>query len=247
MSEWQIEDVDISSKKDSDGDSDKLETNEENVERNGVKGGLEKKKKKCGIIYISTLPKYMNVTKVREIFGSYGEIDRVYLQPTETGDDKKKKKKFAKHFTEGWVEFKSKRVAKQVALQLNTTRIEERKRSKFYDHFWSIKYLPRFKWVHLTERLAYERAVHKQRLRNEISQVKREANFISHNFEQSQKLKRKINSSENIQTSPPNSFLQNYHQRKTDREIFEENATKTNTTSEEESDRKTFLRNLFGQ
>ena len=30
---------------------------------------------------------------------------------------------------------------------------------------------PRFKWVHLSERLAYEAAVRQQRLRTEISQV----------------------------------------------------------------------------
>jgi ESF2/ABP1 family protein len=58
-------------------------------------------------------------------------------------EGKKKKTKPAKHFTEGWVEFQSKRIAKQVALQLNTTRIGERKKSKFYDYLWNIKYLPR--------------------------------------------------------------------------------------------------------
>jgi hypothetical protein len=56
---------------------------------------------------------------------------------------KKKKRKPAKHFTEGWVEFQSKRIAKQVALHLNNSRIGERKKSKFYDYLWNIKYLHR--------------------------------------------------------------------------------------------------------
>ena len=43
------------------------------------------KKKKRGIIYLSTIPKYMNVIKVREIFSQYGEIGRVYLQLAEHG------------------------------------------------------------------------------------------------------------------------------------------------------------------
>ena len=34
-----------------------------------------------------------------------------------------------------------------------------------------MKYLSRFKWTHLNERLAYEKEVHKQRLRTEIMQV----------------------------------------------------------------------------
>lgn len=49
----------------------------------------------------------------------------------------------------------------------------------------------RFKWVHLNERLTYERAVYKQRLRAEIAQAKRESNFFSQNIEFSEKLQRK--------------------------------------------------------
>lgn len=45
----------------------------------------KKKKAKRGIIYLSTIPKYMNVTKIREIFSSYGEIGRVYLQLADNG------------------------------------------------------------------------------------------------------------------------------------------------------------------
>lgn len=43
------------------------------------------KKPKRGIIYLSTIPPYMNVTKIREIFGQYGEIGRVYMALAETG------------------------------------------------------------------------------------------------------------------------------------------------------------------
>lgn len=56
---------------------------------------------------------------------------------------KKKKRKPSKHFTEGWIEFKKKRIAKQVAALLNNKQIGGRKRSKFYDFIWNIKYLPR--------------------------------------------------------------------------------------------------------
>lgn len=65
---------------------------------------------------------------------------RIYLSFAE--GLKKKKKKPSKHFTEGWVEFKKKKIAKQVAAHLNNKQIGGRKRSKFYDHIWNIKYLP---------------------------------------------------------------------------------------------------------
>lgn len=56
---------------------------------------------------------------------------------------KKKLKKAIKHFTEGWVEFESKKVAKFVAETLNNTQVSTRKKSKFYDVMWNVKYLPR--------------------------------------------------------------------------------------------------------
>lgn len=42
----------------------------------------KKKTRKRGIIYLSTIPPYMNVTKVREIFSQFGEVGRIYLQPS---------------------------------------------------------------------------------------------------------------------------------------------------------------------
>lgn len=56
---------------------------------------------------------------------------------------RKKKSKKIQHFTEGWIEFESKKVAKYVAQTLNNTQISTRKKSKFYDVMWNIKYLPR--------------------------------------------------------------------------------------------------------
>ncbi|XP_046991441.1 activator of basal transcription 1-like [Schistocerca americana] len=195
-------------------DDESLSTDKHRVQR-------ETSKAKRGIIYLSTIPPYMNVTKVREIFGQFGELGRVYLQPPDIGREVgNKKRKPAKHFTEGWVEFKRKKVAKFVAQTLNNTQIGGRKKSKFYDHIWCIKYLPRFKWVHLSERLAYERAVRKQRLRAEISQAKREANYFSQNIDRSEKLRRhKGVTGLKVMNDTLGKQDIDYHQRKTDSEI----------------------------
>ena len=55
--------------------------------------------------------------------------------------------------------------------------------------------MPRFKWSHLTERLAYEKAVHQQKMRNEISQAKREAEFFKSNVEKAKRNKKSKKSS----------------------------------------------------
>lgn len=53
-------------------------------------------------------------------------------------------------------------------------------------------YFCRFKWVHLSERVAYERAVRKHRMRMEISQAKREATDFSLKVDLSEKIKARI-------------------------------------------------------
>ncbi|TMW47370.1 hypothetical protein DOY81_007543 [Sarcophaga bullata] len=175
-----------------------VEDDDDEMDLAGLRKSSEdkpKKKRKKGIIYISNIPKHMNVTRIREILGEFGKIGRVYLQPEKLpgGDDKKKKKRkpFARHFTEGWVEFESKRVAKQIVPLLNNKQISTRKKSQFYDYLWSMKYLPRFKWCHLTERMNYEQAVHKQRLMTEVSQARKETTFFQNNLDKSEFIRKK--------------------------------------------------------
>ena len=55
----------------------------------------------------------------------------------------KRKDKIARNFTEGWIEFQSKRTAKEVATNLNNTPVGGKKRAKSHDVLWNIKYLPK--------------------------------------------------------------------------------------------------------
>lgn len=105
---------------------------------------------------------------------------------------KKKKKSGLSRcdFTEGWVEFRDKRVAKRVAASLHNTPMGTRKRQRFASDLWCIKYLHRFQWTHLSERLAYEQTVLQQRLRTEVSQAKRETNFYLNNVDKGEKMER---------------------------------------------------------
>ena len=44
----------------------------------------------------------------------------------------------------------------------------------YVGELWNLKYLHKFKWSHLTEKVAYERRVREQKLRVEMMQARRE-------------------------------------------------------------------------
>jgi len=116
-----------------------------------------------------------------------------------------------KKFTEGWVEFKKKRIAKAVVQSLNGNIIGGKKGSYYHDDIWSMKYLPRFKWSNLTEKLAYNSAVRKKKLQQEMTQVKKETNFFLEQMDKNKQItaiKRKreekgtaVKSNDNVQSS----------------------------------------------
>ncbi|XP_012988348.1 activator of basal transcription 1 isoform X1 [Esox lucius] len=211
-----------------DDDNSKNDYSEVNDEELKEQAGVDSKKQqqtvgsKClpGIVYIGHIPPRLRPKHMRNMLSLYGEIGRIFLQPEDRSVKRKKKKAGTKvtSFTEGWVEFRDKRVAKRVAASLHNTPMGSRKRSRFVSDLWNIKYLHRFQWCHLSERLAYEMTVLQQRLRTEISQAKRETNFYLANVEKSQnmdKLRRKREKKgENIKEK-----MWDFTQRRTEDEI----------------------------
>lgn len=47
------------------------------------------KKKKRGIIYLSTIPKHMTVSIARDMFSQYADVGRMFFQPSTKGVDGK--------------------------------------------------------------------------------------------------------------------------------------------------------------
>jgi len=141
---------------------------------------FNRKESQKGVVYISRIPAHMKPLKIRHLLSQYGEIGRIFLTPE---DESKRRRRIQKggnrkkNFTDGWVEFIDKRVAKHVAFSLNNTTMGGNKRSFYHDCIWNIKYLSGFKWHHLNAKLSYENAVRDQRLKAEISQAKRERDF----------------------------------------------------------------------
>ncbi|GAV05321.1 hypothetical protein RvY_15473 [Ramazzottius varieornatus] len=174
---------------DSDDDSALISASRKNKLRDAALN-VESRVKKSGVVYLSTIPPGMNVAKLREIMSEYGKIGRLYLEPDLKGAVQSRRKnndsiKHNRKYLEGWVEFVSKRTAKQVAESLNNKEVGGKRRTPYHGSLWNIKYLHRFKWNHLTERLAHEKMTRQHRIRQEIAQAKRQSNFFNKNVEKS--------------------------------------------------------------
>lgn len=128
---------------------------------------FRQKQRKRGIIYVSRIPPGMTPAKVRHIFSQFGEIGRIYLQPKNKNAQGKAPKK-SSHFSEGWIEFESKKVARATADMLNAQPIgalggsaPSSRRShtgtgvvnRWKDDVWTMKYLKGFRWPMLMEQM----------------------------------------------------------------------------------------------
>uniref|UniRef100_A0A146L642 Activator of basal transcription 1 n=1 Tax=Lygus hesperus TaxID=30085 RepID=A0A146L642_LYGHE len=117
-----------------------------------------------------------------------------------------------------------------------------KKKDRFHDHLWNLKYLSRFKWIHLVERLSFEKAVMRQKMQNEISQAKRVANFFKETVEREERQRKRLKkgnsgASENTSSAggpSPYVFAQ--------RETVEEKKAKKPQVNQ---DRENFLKSLF--
>ncbi|KAK9038276.1 hypothetical protein V6N11_023156 [Hibiscus sabdariffa] len=184
---------------DKDGDFE----DENSIPNSQTKNKTNKKRRKLlkeaaeadnrGVCYLSRVPPHMDHVKLRQLLSQYGEILRIYLapsgrQPQVKGKRPRPSKVQEQEFSEGWVEFARKGIAKRVANMLNGEQIGGKKRSSFYYDLWNIKYLSKFKWDDLTEEIAYKSAIREQKLALELSAAKRERDFYLSKVDQSRAL-----------------------------------------------------------
>lgn len=135
------------------------------------------KKDKSGIIYLSRCPPFMKPSVLRSLLTPYGPVGRIFLTPEPQTQRSKRVKSGGtrrKLFLDGWVEFTHKRDAKFVAEALNAQTIGGKKRSRWHDEVWNIKYLSGVKWNDLVEQIQNENAERQARMRAEISQTTKE-------------------------------------------------------------------------
>ncbi|KAF2833083.1 hypothetical protein CC86DRAFT_365067, partial [Ophiobolus disseminans] len=149
-------------------------------------------KDKSGVIYLSRVPPFMKPTVLRSLLTPYGAVGKIFLTPEPAASRTQRLRGGGtrrKLYLDGWVEFLHKRDAKFVADNLNAQTMGGKKRGRWHDEVWNIKYLSGIKWNHLVETIQNENAERAARLRVEISRGKAENKAFLENLEMGKMLK----------------------------------------------------------
>lgn len=149
------------------------------------------KKDKSGVIYLSRIPPFMKPTVLRSLLTPYGDVGRVFMTPEPAASRTQRLRTGGtrrKLFLDGWVEFLSKKDAKFVAENLNAQTMGGKKRGRWHDEVWNVKYLSGVKWAHLVEQIQNENAERTARLRVEIAKGKKENERFLENVERGKML-----------------------------------------------------------
>ncbi|KNG51504.1 pre-rrna-processing protein esf2 [Stemphylium lycopersici] len=149
------------------------------------------KKDKSGVIYLSSVPPFMKPAVLRSLLQPYGDVGRVFLTPESSTSRTQRLRNGGtrrKLFLDGWVEFLHKRDAKFVAENLNAQTMGGKKRGRWHDEVWNIRYLSGVKWGNLVEQIQNENAERAARLRFEIAQGKKENKAFLENMERGKRV-----------------------------------------------------------
>lgn len=107
-----------------------------------------------------------------------------------------------------------------------------------------MRYLPKFQWSHLTERLVYEQASTQQRMRTEINQARQEAQHFAEQIDFKQKDLRMANKHADWKQNSKRTY--EYTQKITDDEIRKRKVGSERVKKLEKS-RSNVLGSLFGK
>jgi ESF2/ABP1 family protein len=152
--------------------------------------------KQRGVVYVGHVPSKMQPIQIRQLLAAYGTVTRVFFKPqkllrkserslSESATRKLQKKRLANlKFTDGWIEFADKRIAKLVAEQLNMTPMGVgRQRNKpWAGNLWVLKYLSKVRWEHLTDKFEIEAITRIKRVRSEMAEAKKDIGLLTHNL-----------------------------------------------------------------
>ncbi|KAL2437059.1 Pre-rRNA-processing protein esf2 [Exophiala dermatitidis] len=110
----------------------------------------DKKETVPGVIYMSSVPPYLKPSALRNLLEQRGfsPIKRLFLSPASKHKSGSKKNS-RRLYTEGWIEFESKKTARLCAEALNAQVVGGRKGGFYHDDVWNLKYLKGMRWEEL--------------------------------------------------------------------------------------------------
>lgn len=175
------------SKTDDDDDDDKrhqyLDTTTKPLKSKPLDKTKPPKKNKTGVIYFSSLPPYLRPFALKSMLEKRGfaPITKVFLSPAVPSPSApRRRSNKRKTYTDGWVEFASKKTAKICAETLNASLVGGKKGGWYHDDVWNMRYLRGFKWGDLMEQVQRERSEREARQRIEDTRARKEEKvFVS--------------------------------------------------------------------
>ncbi|KAF3483317.1 pre-rRNA-processing protein ESF2 [Arthroderma uncinatum] len=227
------------------------------------KQATKDRKNKTGVIYMSSLPPYLKPFALKSLLVArgFGPITKIFLSPyvpstsTSRASAKASRNK-RRMYTDGWVEFASKRTAKICAETLNASIVGGKKGGWYHDDVWNMKYLRGFKWTDLMEQVQREKREAEARRRIEDTKARKEEKAFLQGLEQGkivEGIKKKREAREQLKVN--NGDSEKPAQKKTEvRRVFRQNEVRgsggasagaTSSTKKVDSDTQRVLSKIF--
>jgi ESF2/ABP1 family protein len=153
----------------------------------------QKKKRTPGVVYLSSLPPYLRPSALRNLLTQRGfsPITRLFLTPAPKLPHGSRAKSTSKRqiYTEGWIEFASKSMAKRCAETLNAAPVGGKKGGFYRDDVWNMKYLRGMRWDELMASVREERREEEGRRDEERLVLARETKRFIEGVEKGRKMK----------------------------------------------------------
>ena len=142
-----------------------------------------------GVIYLSSLPPYLKPSALRNILAQRGfePISRLFLAPSSKHKHSSKKNS-RQLYSEGWIEFASKKVAKQCAEALNAQLIGGKKGSFYRDDLFNMTYLRGMSWEELMAGIREEKREEEGRRDEERRRINKETEVFVRGVERGKQL-----------------------------------------------------------
>ncbi|EXJ55329.1 hypothetical protein A1O7_08256 [Cladophialophora yegresii CBS 114405] len=167
--------------------SEPFPVQEEKTKKKKVKD-KDKKKPTPGVVYLSSLPPYLKPSALRNLLDQRGfsPIARIFLSPASKSNKSHSAggKNSRQLYTEGWIEFASKKTAKRCAETLNASTVGGKKGGYYRDDVWNMKYLRGMRWEELMAGVREEKREMEGRRDEERRTIARETRMFVEGVEE---------------------------------------------------------------